>query len=697
MLKIKRLKPVFAGVSAIALMAAFAPNAMAQSTPVDGEEDASTEDPIIIDEGRAFMDGTTTITVIGSKLDAGQSNASVSLIRENDIARAQNGAVSDLLQRLPGVTATRNGPLGSFTGVRIRGADAEQTLVVIDGVRVGDPTSPGGGFDFGSLLVGSIDTIEVLRGANSVPWGSQAIGGVVNITTTRPSANVNDTTQGLIKAEYGANDTRRINGSLRTYDLPLGSFGFGAGYTKTKGISSAASGSERDGFRQYSANFNSRSQITDGLSLKTFGLFADSRLDLDGFAPPTFSFGDTSEFQKSREHYGAASLEHNLDGGGSADTLKLSQKVTFSIADINRDSFNPAFGAAPDFSARGRTERLAYTLNLQPFGSIGGGWQTTDLLISAGAEREWSRSFTGSSFSSDRGKTRTDAAFAQIVGRPVEAISLTAGVRYENHRNFGNNISVSADAGVALGDGWRARASYREGFKAPTLFQLSGSAGGFGNPALNPEDAKAYEIGLSGGSSGIWGVDFALFRRDSRDLIDFVGCPAGPNPQPAICASGNRPFGTYDNIRSARAQGVEVDVFYAITSNITLNGNYSFVAAKDRTLGSALQGNRLARRPAHSGNVELRWSGDKDLTGAEASAVLRYVGSSFDNRSNSVRLGDYVLVDLRASYEIDRLLDVDASLNGFIRVENLFDAEYQTVAGYGTYGRSVYAGIGWNF
>jgi vitamin B12 transporter len=689
MKNVKILYAVFAASPAFALpQLAFAQDAASL-------DETESENPIIIDEGRAFMDGTTTITVIGSKLDAGQSNASVSLIREPDLSRAQNGAISEVLQRLPGVTVTRNGTLGSFTGVRIRGADAEQTLVVIDGVRVGDPTSPGGGFDFGSLLIGNIDTIEVLRGANSVPWGSQAIGGVVNITTTRPSANANDTTMGRIVAEYGANATRRINGTLRSYDLPLGSFGFGVGYTKTDGISSAANGTERDGFRQYSANFNSRSQISEGLSLKTFGLFADSRLALDGFAPPTFAFGDTNDYQKSREHYGAASIEYDL--GGNADQLKLNQKFSFSIADINRDSLNPAFGTAPDFRARGRTERLSYTLNLQPLGGQYGGWQTTDLLISAGAEREWSRSFTADSFSQDRGKTSTNAAFAQVVGRPIAAVSLTAGIRYEDHQNFGKNFSVSADAGVALGNGWRARASYREGFKAPTLFQLSGSAGGFGNPALQPEDAKAYEIGLGGGSSGIWGVDFALFRRDSRNLIDFVSCPPGPNPQPAICASGNRFFGTYDNIRSARAQGVEVDVFYALNSNLTLDANYSFVAAKDRTVGSTLIGNRLARRPAHSGNVELRWSGDKGLTGAEASATLRYVGSSFDNRANSVRLTDYVLVDLRASYEIDRLLSVDANLTGFVRVENLFDAQYQNVAGYGTYGRSVYAGVGWNF
>ncbi len=688
MLKIRILSAVFAAYSALGIGA----HAHAQDSEGAPEDEA---DVIIIDEGRAFMDGTTTITVIGAQLDAGQSNASVSLITESDISRAQNGAVSDLLQRLPGVTVSRNGALGSFSGVRIRGADAEQTLVVIDGVRVGDPTSPGGGFDFGSLMIGGIDTIEVLRGANSVPWGSQAIGGVVNVTTTRPSANANDTSMGLIRAEYGANDTRRIDGTLRTHDLPLGAFGFGAGYTRSDGISSAATGTERDGFRQYRANVSSRSQIGD-FAIRTFGLFADSRLALDGFAPPSFAFGDTAEFQKVREHYGAVSLQHSISGY-SADMLKLDQRLSFSIADINRDNFNPAFGTAPDFRARGRTERLAYTLSLQPLGGQKGGWQSTDLLIAAGFEREWSRSLTAGSFSSDRGRARTDAAFAQIVGRPAPALSLTAGVRYERHRNFGSNVSVSADAGLALGGGWGVRASYREGFKAPTLFQLSGNPGAFGNPALDPEQARAYEIGLSGSSGGIWWFDLALFRRDSRNLIDFVACPAGPNPQPAICASGNRFFGTYDNIRAARAQGIEVVAGHAFDGGFVIEGNYSFAATKDRTSGSVLLGNRLPRRPAHSANLELRWQGDKTLTGAEASAVLRYIGASFDNRANSVRLGDVVLVDVRASYEIGRILPVDADLTGFIRIENLLDARYQTVAGYGTMGRSLYAGIGWDF
>ena len=645
--------------------------------------DDSDHSAIVIDEGRSYLDGSYTITVVGDRLAANQSNASVSLIGEDDIVRAQNGAISDLLARLPGVAVTRNGGLGSFTGVRIRGADAEQTLVVIDGVRVGDPSSPGGGFDFGNLLTGAIDTVEVLRGANSVPWGSQAIGGVVAVTTTRPSANANNRTEGQIQAEYGAYDTARINGQLRTSELPLGSFGIGGGYVHSDGFSSAANGSERDGFRQVSANFNSRHRIGNTVALKTFGLLVDSRTDLDGFAPPTFSFGDTPELQKTREHYAGVTLEHKPDD--DSGSTGFSHRLVLGFADVNRDNFDTPAATAASFYARGRNERLSYAFDWLPIARNFG-----ELRVLGGVEREWVRARTGSPFSSDIGKTATTSAWGQLVGKPTGRLSLTAGIRHDNHQDFGGATTLAADARYALGEQVSVRASYREGFKAPTLFQLSSDPFAFGNPALQPERARSYELGLRA-SGQTWHFDAALFRRDSRNLIDFVNCPTGPNPLPAICATGNRPFGTYDNINRARGEGVEVEAGTSLSSTFSLNANYSYVSVKDRTSGSALQGNRLARRPRHSANAELIWQPGGTLTSAEASLAARYVGSSFDDRANNVRLGDYVLVDVRARYPIV------AGIDAFARVENLFDENYQTVAGYGTAGRSVFAGLRWSW
>jgi vitamin B12 transporter len=592
----------------------------------------------------ADADGST-ITVVGDLLGADQSNASVSVIDAAAIRRAQNGAAADLIARLPGVSITQYGTLGSVSNVRIRGAEGEQTLVVIDGVRVGDPSSPGGGFDFANLMLG---------------------------------------TSGRIGAEYGARDTARVNGQLRA-DLGASQFGLGGGYVRTDGISNAAVGTERDGYRQYALNLTNRTEIGNTLTVRAFGLYADSRVDLDGFAPPTYSFGDTAEYQKTREHYAAASVEHRPGGNGS--TTGFSHKLAFGFADINRDNYDPAAGSDPSFKARGRSERLSYSIDWLTAGNVSG----QQIRLIAGAEREWTRSQTADAFSSDSGRTATTGLWAMVVGKPTETLSLTAGVRRDDHRDFGGATSLAFDAGQKLGDHVTLRASYREGFKAPTLFQLSDTAGAYGNPDLQPERARAYEVGVRITAAPLAFIDIAWYRRDTRNLIDFVSCPAGPNPLPPICATGNRPFGTYDNINRARGQGVEVEGAVQLSPGLRFSANYSLVVATDRTPGSVYDGNRLARRPKHLANAELGWTPGGAFAGADLSVAARYAGKSFDDRANNVTLDDYWLVDLRASYPLVAGIEV------YGRIENLFDTDYQTVAGYGTAGRSAYVGVRWAF
>ncbi|MDZ3831653.1 MAG: TonB-dependent receptor [Sphingopyxis sp.] len=629
-----------------------------------------------------------SITVTGERLDRERSNASWSLIDAAELQRAQNGSAADLIARRPGVSITRNGTLGAVTALRIRGAEGEQTLVVIDGVRVGDPSSPGGAFDFGNLMLGSIDRIELLRGANSLAWGSQAIGGVVSINMTQPVTGDAGATNGQINAEYGAHDTTRLNGQLRTGPMGPTQFGIGAGYVRTDGISNAAAGTERDGYRQYSLNLSNRTEIGETLSFSAFGLYANSRVDLDGFAAPAFTFGDTGEFQKTSEHYAAASIEHRP--GAQASTTGFSHKLQFGIADINRDNFDPARGETPSFRARGRSKRLSYSIDWG-FGGASDNGASNGLRLIAGAEREWTRSQTADAFSADAGRTVTTGLWAMLAGRPTNGLSLTAGVRHDDHRDFGSETSIALDAGQQLGDHVTVRASYREGFKAPTLFQLSEAMGAYGNPALRPERARSYEIGVRLSDGPWWFLDVAWFRRDSRDLIDFVTCPAGANALPAICATGKRPFGTYDNINRARAQGVEVDGAIQVTDRLLLRANYSLISTADRTAASSLEGKQLSRRPKHLANAEIMWSPGDAFAGTELSVAARYTGASYDDRANSRRLGEYWLVDLRIRYPLVSGIDV------FARLENLLDTDYQAVAGYGTTGRSAYAGIRWAF
>lgn len=580
----------------------------------------------------------------------------------NALERLQTASVADSLATIPGVTVSRNGPVGGFTGVRIRGADAAQTLVVIDGVRVNDPTSPSGGFDFGNLLAGNIARIDVLRGSNSVVWGSDAIGGVVLVDTGGRSG---------ISGEYGSHDTRTVNGN---YSADAGSFSvnLGGGWFATDGISAARGGTEADGFRQYRGNARLIARITGAITASASIIHADSHLDLDGFAPPTFAFGDTLDVQESAETYGAAKIEQEI-----AD---FTHRVTFALADINRDTLNAA--GAVTFAARGRTERLGWQ----------GEWsRDRDIQLVAGVEREWSRSATGSSFSSDRGRTAITGIYGTATAQPVEGVTLGLGGRYDDHRDFGSDTSLSANALVDVTEGLSLRGSYSEGYKAPTLFQLSPTPSGFGNPALRPEESNAYDIGfvfrrserMVGNAPVGIRVEGSLFRRDSRNLIDFVSC-TGPSAPP-ICAGGARPFGTYANVDRARAEGAELDVTLWPTPGLSVRGGYAYIATRDRSVGQPTNGNRLARRPASTAIAAVDYAPDagRYSLGAE----VRLVGDSFDDAANRNRLDGYALVTLRGSVTISDQFEL------FGRVENLFDADYQTVAGYGTYGRTASVGI----
>ncbi|RZM19139.1 MAG: TonB-dependent receptor, partial [Sphingomonas sp.] len=305
---------------------------------------------------QTLPDDDSDVVVTASRVEqaADEIGQAVTVITRDEIERRQTMVVSDLLATTPGVTVTRNGGLGGFTGVRIRGAEAEQTLVVIDGIRVNDPSSPGGGFDFANLLSSSVERIEVLRGPNSVPWGSQAIGGVVNIITAQAREGV----QARASAEYGYADTAFANAAISGAKNGL-SGSLSGGYLRTDGISAAANGSERDGYRQYGASGRIGYEVTPGIGIDLRGYAADSRADLDGFPAPAFTLADTADYSKTQELYGYAGVHANTADG------RFNNRVAFTIADVNRDNFESAFGAEPSFIGRGRTERYEYQGDLR--------------------------------------------------------------------------------------------------------------------------------------------------------------------------------------------------------------------------------------------------------------------------------------------------------------------------------------------
>jgi vitamin B12 transporter len=605
------------------------------AAPLGAQElPGASEDPSITVLGTGMRD---TIDTTGQPL---------SVIAGDQIENVQGGDIARVLELAPGLSLSRNGGPGAFTGVSLRGASAEQLLVLVDGVRLADPASPAGGFDFGTLLPAGIGKIEILRGSNGTIWGSQAIGGVL--------AAWSDTTPGLrASAEYGARDTAYGTVVAAVARGPLQLAANGAGY-RTDGFSAAAGGSEPDGFRQWQAGANGSLALGSRIAVRGLLRYVSGRVDLDGYPAPAFVLADTAEYQDTHQFSALGGLSYR---GGA-----LRIDAAWSGADTRRDNFDSILAATPAFSSKGRSDRL----------DLRGSWQLSQTTIWFGGENEWTR-FASSSDA--RQHARTSGAYAQI-GHRFGRLSLNAGARIAEHSRFGAATTFGADGSWELGGGWRVLASFGEGFKAPTLFQLFSD---YGNASLRPERSTSADLGIEVNGNAGRHLSANLFRRDSEGLIDFVSCFGVTG---GICAG--RPFGTYANVGRARTQGLELEARQPLGRSVALRATYSLVDARARTLRSANEGNRLARRPRQTLSLAGEWQANR--AGATLGADLRWVSASFDDAANLVRLSPYTVLDLTARWPLTRRLEL------YGRVENLWNERYQTAAGYASPPRGAFLG-----
>lgn len=608
---------------------------------------AQEEEPEIVFADARVDETTITVTATGTRTEIEDTGQPVTVIGQREIEAVQGHDVIRVLERAPGVTFARNGPPGAFTGVRVRGAEAEQLLVILDGVRLADPAAPGGGFDFGNLGAGNLAKIDLLRGSNSTIWGSDAIGGVL-VASTRAESGIRGS------AEYGARDTAHLTAS-GGIGGERGFLGGGASWYRSDGFSAAASGSEADGFEQLAADGQARAYLSDSFELFARGRYAEGDLELDGYAAPAFVLGDTAEYQETRQYSGAA--------GAVYDSGSLFLSGSWSLADTERELFDPAFGSAPNYTTDGHSDRLGLTGEWRPIGP---------LIVAFGGSYEWTRFET----SFDTGhSTGIAGAYAQL-GVEYGALSGHAGMRLDDHRDFGGATSFGADLSYEVAPAVRLRASVGEGFKAPSLFQLHSD---YGNVLLRPEKSTSFDVGLAWNQRGQWPyAAVTLYRRDSENLIGFVSCWGMAS---GICAG--RPFGTYDNIGRARSQGVEVEAGAEVVPGLTLLGVYSLADNANRTPGSAAFGNPLPRRPRHALSLVTEW----DLDGPVVGTGLRWVSESFDDPAATVRMPAYATLDITARWPVSERVEL------FGRIENVLDEQYQTAAGYASPGRGAFVGV----
>ena len=565
-----------------------------------------------------------TVIVEGSRLNQTKTEigSSVSVITAEDIEELGIDFVIDALAAAPGVTINQNGTFGGSASVRIRGAASQQTLVLIDGIPVNDPSSPGGGFNFARVDTENVERIEVLKGPQSTLWGTDAIGGVVSITTKRPAEGFGGTAFG----EYGSFNTFRGGASVEN-GSDLGDFRLAVTGTSSDGISKADENNgntEDDHYDALTLSAKGGLNLGGDARLSADVLWTDAEAAFDGFvsgAPQ--SVGDLDNVSETEEVSGNVSLTGSLFDG-ALDNLLL---VGFS--EIDRQNFS---NGAPSFDASG--DRMIYryqgTLELN---------RTNTLAF--GAEREETE-FNGE-------ETSIDGLFGLYEFHATDALTLTAGLRVDDHSSFGTETTGRAAIAFNPDPQWTFRASWGQGFKAPTIFQLSGGGFASPNPNLQPETSEAVDVGVDWRSAdGSAALSLTVFQADIRDLISYA-------------------FTGYFNEAQVDTQGIELAGRVDLTEWASLSASYGYTDATDT------DGDPLRRLPEHSGDVTLSIDPDGPFSGA---VQVRYNGEEQNSATRTV--DSWTRVDVTGSYDLNDRIEL------FGRIENLFDEEYQQIRGYGT-------------
>ncbi|MFN5553428.1 MAG: TonB-dependent receptor plug domain-containing protein [Hyphomonadaceae bacterium] len=607
---------------------------------------------------------TIVITATRTPTRASRVGSSVTVIDTPAIARAQSIPVIDLLRDVPGVAFSRTGGVGSLTTVRIRGAESDQTVLLIDGVKLNDPSGPGGGFNFANLLVGNLERIEVLRGPQSTLYGSQAMGGVVQIITRSGDVPFGAS----VTLEGGDLNTKRARGSVRGQFGDL-SYVLAAGQFETDGVSSAKAGKERDGYKNTLAQSRLDYAFNDHLSLEARVFWSDSEVGIDGFPAPSFVLADTLERSKTEELIVYTGANLTLLDGRSRTRFGISETQT------DRTNLNPTLAVQNTFVGNGTNRRAEFQSSLDV---------TPQFQIVGGGEFEQSRLRTASPSVSNpnpnplRAKSELSALYLQGQASPASWLTATLGVRWTDHDSFGEALNTRATLAASLNQGNTiVRAALADGFKSPTPFQLFSN---FGNAKLQPEEASSVEIGVEQAwfSRRLIG-SITYFQRDTVNQIDFVSCFGNTA---AICVG--RPSGTYDNIARTKADGTEFTLEAKPTPQLSLSAGFATLDARNKVRGTANFNRLLPRRAKETGFTTIGYVFD---FGLDVSATYSRIGDSFNNASNTVVIKGYDLVTLRASQK------VNAHWTVFARVENAGDEIYETITGYGSPRRQTLVGL----
>ena len=584
------------------------------------------------------------ITVTANRLEENVRDvgSSVTVITAEEIEASGALWLIDVLERAPGVSVVRNGGPGTVTTVFLRGTNSNQTLFLVNGVRVNSPGT--GSYDLSHFATQDIERIEIVRGPQSPLYGSEALGGVIHVITKRGSGP----TSGGIEADGGSFSTGRLRAWIGGQEGAV-DYSVGLGYFDSGGFSAAAEergNAEADGYRNVTLDARAGYSSDSGITAEGFVRTFDSTTDIDGFGFGVGPIDDPNAINDRRDTY--VGLGFGYEGAS------WTTKIAFSDTEIDFDETDPdgfftRFGL--DASVRGIDWKTVFDLPAN-----------NTLIGGVEYRKERAKVVSESLFGESGFDAEIDVAAVYLHDRieVADGVVFTAGGRYNDHSTYGGKATFRVTGSAELGRAARLHGSVGSAFRAPSLNELFFPI--FGNLTLEPEESVGIDFGIELDGLDKVLVDVTYFRNDIDQLIDF-GL-----------------FG-FVNIGEALSQGVEFAGDWYPHDRLMLSGNYTYTYtdAVDESTGE-----QLLRRPRHQGAVRATLY---PLSRLRLFAEFRSKGERFDfGPTGRVALDAYALFNVAGDFEANETFLIRG------RVDNLFDQEYEEIFGFGTAGVSGYIG-----
>jgi vitamin B12 transporter len=596
-----------------------------------------------------------TVVVTATRIPTPESQvaSSISVVSADDIAAMQTQTLPDVLKIIPGLNVVQVGGVGGQTSLFMRGTNSNHVKVLVDGIDVGDPSNSNGAFDVGQFLAQDIQRVEVLRGPQSGLYGSDAIGGVINVTTKAGSGPA-QFTAGLEGGSFDTfNQNAGISGSADRFHYAANLQHLHSGETPVTPLDVLLPGEERidDYYDNLTASTKLGYDIAETWDLGLAARYSNTHLRTTGDNEFNFpdTFPDSQQSTSTTTQYYARLSVHNLAFDGLLDhTLGL------AYGNIKTSSLSPDNGASEN---AGNRLKIDWQGNIRLTSS-------EHLIVGAEHEREAISAPIAAGTNINSGYGELQSAFG-------DSFFDTVSVRYDDNDRFGSKVTYRfAPAYLISETGTKLKASVGTGFKAPTLSQLFQSFPPFffANPNLRPESSLGYDVGFEQSLFAAtihFGATY--FRNNIKNLID-----------------SNADFTSYANVGRARTDGIESFIAFQPVSAYSARFDYTFTEAFDQTDNTV-----LLRRPKHKASLRNTWQATPRLS---FDATLLYVGSWVDGNRDFTNIeplnaASFTTVNLAAS------VDLNDHLSVYGRINNLFDRKYEDPIGFLQPKIGAFAGI----